>query len=99
MLETIISYIVSFLCLSFLVFNLVKGIVRGVRNARGYKQWKLTEKQKGNLILAKTMKSWRRKCMIYGIEKLREVDRSMLFLSLINISLLLPHYKNGQETN
>lgn len=47
MLETIISYVASFLCLSFLAFILVKGIIRSIKNEQGYKQMEADRKAKG----------------------------------------------------
>lgn len=43
----VLSYIISALCLSFMVFVLVKGIIRAVKNARGYQQMEADRKAKG----------------------------------------------------
>ena len=43
----ILSYIISFLLLSFMVFLILKGIVRFIRNDRGYRQMEADRKAKG----------------------------------------------------
>ena len=44
---TILSYIISFLLLSFMVFLVVKGIVRFIRNDRGWRRMEEDRKAKG----------------------------------------------------
>lgn len=43
----VFPYILSFLCISFLVFILVKGIIRAAKNARGYQLMEEDRKVKG----------------------------------------------------
>ena len=43
----VLSYIVSFILLFFMVFLIVKGIVRFIRNDRGYRQMEAVIKAKG----------------------------------------------------
>ena len=43
----VISYIISSLFMAFMVFVLVKGIVRFIRNDRGYRQMEADRKAKG----------------------------------------------------
>lgn len=43
---TILSYIISFLLLSFMVFLIVKGIVRFIRNSRGWRRMEKDRKAK-----------------------------------------------------
>ena len=44
---TILSYIISFLLLSFMVFLVVKGIVRFIRNDRGWRKMEEDRKARG----------------------------------------------------
>jgi large-conductance mechanosensitive channel len=43
----VLSYIVSFILLSFMVFLIVKGIVRFIRNDRGWRRMEEDRKAKG----------------------------------------------------
>ncbi len=43
----VLSYIISFLLLSFMVFLVVKGIVRFIRNSRGWRRMEQDRDAKG----------------------------------------------------
>ena len=43
----VLSYIVSFILLSFMVFLIVKGIVRFIRNDRGWRKMKADREAQG----------------------------------------------------
>ena len=67
-LEKILGIILFVANLSFWVFLIVRGIRKEIRNAEGYKAMEADRKANGQPFLAWMTKSWRRKCMIYGIE-------------------------------
>lgn len=43
----VLSYIASFICMSFMVFVLAKGIIKAVRNSRGWRKMEEDRKAKG----------------------------------------------------
>lgn len=43
----VLSYIASFICMSFMVFVLAKGIIKAVSNSRGWRKMEEDRKAKG----------------------------------------------------
>lgn len=67
----VISHIISFFLLSFMVFLVVKGIVRFIKNDRGYRQMEADRKAKGQPYFGQDDEELEKEMydMIYGIDR------------------------------
>ena len=63
----VLSYIISFILLSFMVFLIVKGIVRFIRNDRGWRRMEADRKAQGKPFYGEMEEELEKE--MYGIEE------------------------------